>query len=329
MTSGTIGVERSKVRPLNRRIPQLDHARRRSPTKRRRRVSVRKRTLSSLCQLGVPLGASHVDLPRDQRSDRPHLGQCDAPRHALRTGGSCRRICRAPQATTSMGSPTFAISTFTEARRFRAGYRARALGQASVRRSSRTKSAEMIRMLNSGFDGIAGNTDDYWRKSCAAVSKRWTRPVYDTVNDGVYKAGFATSQDAYDKARARCSTASTGWTTCSARTAASSAAAWPRPTGGSQPRSSGSTSSTTRTSSQPELPARLSQPLGLHARAVSVAGTDGTKSQRRELRPHRPALSLQPRAVNPHGIIPINPILHWDDPHGRGNGEGGLSYSSP
>ncbi len=34
--------------------------------------------------------------------------------------------------------------------------------------------------------------------------------------------------------------------------------------------------------------------------------------------------------VNPHRIIPINPILDWDEPHGRGRtGEGGLSYSSP
>lgn len=62
------------------------------------------------------------------------------------------------------------------------------------------ESADIIRMLNSAFDGITGNTDDFWpeplRDRIEAVNDR----VYDTVNNGVYKAGFATSQDAYDKA---------------------------------------------------------------------------------------------------------------------------------
>ena len=62
------------------------------------------------------------------------------------------------------------------------------------------ESAEIIRMLNSAFDGITGNTDDYWpeplRDRIAEINDR----VYDTVNNGVYKSGFATSQAAYDKA---------------------------------------------------------------------------------------------------------------------------------
>jgi len=62
------------------------------------------------------------------------------------------------------------------------------------------ESAEIIRMLNSAFDGITGNSDDYWpmplRDSIETVNAR----VYDTLNNGVYKAGFATSQAAYDAA---------------------------------------------------------------------------------------------------------------------------------
>ncbi|KJZ18899.1 glutathione S-transferase family protein [Loktanella sp. S4079] len=62
------------------------------------------------------------------------------------------------------------------------------------------ESAEIIRMLNSAFDGITGNTDDYWpehlRDDIEAVNNR----IYDTVNNGVYKAGFATTQEAYDEA---------------------------------------------------------------------------------------------------------------------------------
>ena len=60
------------------------------------------------------------------------------------------------------------------------------------------ESSEIIRMFNSAFDQITGNTDDYWpvdqRDEIEAVNTR----IYSTVNNGVYKAGFATSQDAYD-----------------------------------------------------------------------------------------------------------------------------------
>ncbi|GGL75073.1 glutathione S-transferase family protein [Wenxinia marina] len=62
------------------------------------------------------------------------------------------------------------------------------------------ESAEIIRMMNSAWDGITGNTDDYWpeamRDEIAPVNDR----IYDTVNNGVYKAGFATKQSAYDTA---------------------------------------------------------------------------------------------------------------------------------
>jgi putative glutathione S-transferase len=62
------------------------------------------------------------------------------------------------------------------------------------------ESSEIIRMLNSAFDGLTGNRDDYWpeplRDDIAMVNDR----VYDTVNNGVYKSGFATTQEAYDAA---------------------------------------------------------------------------------------------------------------------------------
>ncbi len=62
------------------------------------------------------------------------------------------------------------------------------------------ESAEIIRMFNSAFDGLTGNTDDYWpaplRDEIDAVNAR----IYDTLNNGVYKAGFAATQEAYDAA---------------------------------------------------------------------------------------------------------------------------------
>jgi glutathionyl-hydroquinone reductase len=62
------------------------------------------------------------------------------------------------------------------------------------------ESSEIIRMFNAAFDGLTGNTDDYWptglRDAIAPLNER----IYDTVNNGVYKAGFATTQEAYDAA---------------------------------------------------------------------------------------------------------------------------------
>lgn len=62
------------------------------------------------------------------------------------------------------------------------------------------ESSEIIRMFNSAFDAITGNTDDYWpaemRDDIEAVNTR----IYSTVNNGVYKSGFATTQSAYDAA---------------------------------------------------------------------------------------------------------------------------------
>ncbi|KGM87626.1 putative glutathione S-transferase [Roseovarius mucosus DSM 17069] len=62
------------------------------------------------------------------------------------------------------------------------------------------ESAEIIRMFNSAFDGITDNTLDFWPKDLRAEIEPVNERIYDTVNNGVYKAGFATSQEAYDSA---------------------------------------------------------------------------------------------------------------------------------
>lgn len=62
------------------------------------------------------------------------------------------------------------------------------------------ESSEIIRMFNSAFNDVTGNTDDYYpehlRTKIDAVNDR----VYPTINNGVYRAGFATTQSAYDEA---------------------------------------------------------------------------------------------------------------------------------
>lgn len=62
------------------------------------------------------------------------------------------------------------------------------------------ESSEIIRMFNSAFDGITGNRDDYWPDALRDDIEPVNDRIYDTLNNGVYKSGFATSQEAYDDA---------------------------------------------------------------------------------------------------------------------------------
>jgi len=62
------------------------------------------------------------------------------------------------------------------------------------------ESSEIIRMFNSAFDHLTGNTDDYWPEDMRDAIEDVNRRIYDTVNNGVYKAGFAATQTAYDAA---------------------------------------------------------------------------------------------------------------------------------
>ncbi len=62
------------------------------------------------------------------------------------------------------------------------------------------ESSEIIRMMNAAFDGLTGNTEDYWPEDLRAEIEPVNARIYDTLNNGVYKAGFATTQVAYDAA---------------------------------------------------------------------------------------------------------------------------------
>ncbi len=62
------------------------------------------------------------------------------------------------------------------------------------------ESSEIIRMLNSAFNGLDAVPGDYYPDSMRAEIDEINNRVYDTVNNGVYKAGFATTQEAYEEA---------------------------------------------------------------------------------------------------------------------------------
>ena len=61
------------------------------------------------------------------------------------------------------------------------------------------ESAEIIRMFNSAFDGITGSREDFYPDDLRAEIDTLNGTIYDTVNNGVYKAGFATTQEAYEE----------------------------------------------------------------------------------------------------------------------------------
>jgi putative glutathione S-transferase len=62
------------------------------------------------------------------------------------------------------------------------------------------ESSEIIRMLNSEFKGIAGDDVDFYPAPLRAEIDRVNETVYTTVNNGVYRCGFARSQEAYEAA---------------------------------------------------------------------------------------------------------------------------------
>lgn len=62
------------------------------------------------------------------------------------------------------------------------------------------ESADIIRMFNSAFDAVGARAGDYYPEALRSKIDEVNSWVYDTVNNGVYKSGFATSQEAYDEA---------------------------------------------------------------------------------------------------------------------------------
>ncbi len=62
------------------------------------------------------------------------------------------------------------------------------------------ESSEIIRMLNSAFDAFTNVHTDYYPAELRAEIDRINDIVYPNVNNGVYRAGFATSQAAYEEA---------------------------------------------------------------------------------------------------------------------------------
>jgi len=62
------------------------------------------------------------------------------------------------------------------------------------------ESSEIIRMLNSAFDAFTEVRTDYYPPTLRAEIDRLNDLVYSNINNGVYRAGFAKTQQAYEQA---------------------------------------------------------------------------------------------------------------------------------
>ena len=62
------------------------------------------------------------------------------------------------------------------------------------------ESSEIIRMFNSAFDGLGAAPGDYYPEALREEIDTINERVYHTVNNGVYRSGFATTQEAYEEA---------------------------------------------------------------------------------------------------------------------------------
>jgi putative glutathione S-transferase len=68
------------------------------------------------------------------------------------------------------------------------------------RRIVSNESAEIVRMFNSAFDAVGARAGDYYPEALRSEIDPLEERVYQRLNNGVYRAGFATTQSAYEEA---------------------------------------------------------------------------------------------------------------------------------
>lgn len=62
------------------------------------------------------------------------------------------------------------------------------------------ESSEIIRLFNTAFNRLTGNTNNYYPESMKSEIDELNNYIYSSINNGVYRAGFAKNQDAYNEA---------------------------------------------------------------------------------------------------------------------------------
>ena len=176
------------------------------------------------------------------------------------------------------------------------------------------ESFEIIRMFNSAFDGITGNRDDFWPEALRPEIEAVNARTYPGLNNGVYRAGFATSQEAYDEA-AREVFATLDWL--------KERLGGQRYLAGAQPTEADWRVATTLFRFDPvyhghfkcnrrrlvDHPALWAYARDLYQHPGVAETVDFAHITRHYYASHR--------TLNPSGVVPLGPDLDWDAPHGR------------
>ena len=166
----------------------------------RARLPGRERPLPPLRLLRLPLGAPHADLPR-----------AEGPRRRTSPSTSCTRSSATdgwtfdtdfPGATGDrLGRPALPARGLPRgrSRRHQPGHACRCSGTRRPARIVSNESAEIIRMLNSAFDGITGNTPRLLARGAARRDRRGERPRLRRASTTASTAPASPArQDAYD-----------------------------------------------------------------------------------------------------------------------------------
>ncbi|MEM7709949.1 MAG: glutathione S-transferase family protein [Pseudomonadota bacterium] len=177
------------------------------------------------------------------------------------------------------------------------------------------ESSEIVRMFNAAFDGLTGNDADYYPEDLRPEIDRINARVYETVNNGVYKSGFATSQEAYDAAVGPLFE-TMDWL--------DDLLAERRYLTGDRITEADWRLFTTlvRFDAVYHLHFKCNRrrlidypSLWPYARELyQVPGVAGTVGWHHIVRHYH----YSHASINPHRIVPINPVIDWDEPHGRG-----------
>ena len=177
------------------------------------------------------------------------------------------------------------------------------------------ESAEIIRMFNSAFDGLTGNDLDFWPEDLRPQIEALNARIYDTVNNGVYKAGFATSQAAYDEAIAPLFDSLDWLEDLLSRN---------RYLTGDRLTEADWRLFTTLVRFDPVYHTHFKcnrkwlreypNLWGWTRELYQIPGVAGTVDFGHIVRHYH----YSHDTINPSRIIPINPVIDWDEPHGRG-----------